>query len=337
MTHIDRNETTVPGIEYLCIMQKNHNIHSTFSKELQNRKHEILFSGDKVSIFRIRHIAQHSQTSDAEIAGTKNIMPNAISGTFCILACNAGTAEISVNYSRSTISQGAIVYLTPRMVISIASASENISITVISMKPSFFDDLEFHAQAYEQMVSYINQHTTPILTASTAENASNTENACKNIAKAAELYQTTDNHTAYADRMAIYLSNLILIYLSDALQSACKISLNKPSHKIEIYRNFKKLLTDNYEKEHYISFYADKLNISATYLSRLVRQITGRSVNDHITHMLTTEALRLIDCSDYSIKEISDMLGFADQASFGKFFKRQMKTSPSNYKKKFVL
>lgn len=82
---------------------------------------------------------------------------------------------------------------------------------------------------------------------------------------------------------------------------------------------------------------------------RLYRQLTGEikicepnsdepldsitaSVNEHIAHMLTTEARRLLDCTDLPVKQIAYRLGFADQASFGKFFRKQFGVSPTEYR-----
>jgi AraC-like DNA-binding protein len=45
------------------------------------------------------------------------------------------------------------------------------------------------------------------------------------------------------------------------------------------------------------------------------------------------EAKRLLYYTDKSIKEISGDLGFEDAAHFTKFFKNQLKMSPSDFKK----
>lgn len=66
-----------------------------------------------------------------------------------------------------------------------------------------------------------------------------------------------------------------------------------------------------------------------------MRSISGRTVNGHIADLLFTEARRLLDCTDYPIKQIADLLGFADQASFGKFFKEQTGISPKAYRKQY--
>ena len=100
----------------------------------------------------------------------------------------------------------------------------------------------------------------------------------------------------------------------------------------EIFLKFKRLLVSNYRKHHNIQFYADKLNISTTYLSRIVKRITGRTVYSHISELICVEAKRLLECSDKDVKEISDWLGFSDQSVFGKFFLKRTGLSPMKYR-----
>ena len=103
---------------------------------------------------------------------------------------------------------------------------------------------------------------------------------------------------------------------------------------MEIFHNFKKLSSHNYKKHHDILFYANNLNISTTYLSRIVKNITGHTVHFHISELLCTEAKRLLDTTDMGIKEIADELGFSDQSVFGKFFVKATGVSPLKYRKR---
>ena len=81
-----------------------------------------------------------------------------------------------------------------------------------------------------------------------------------------------------------------------------------------------------------IAFYADRLHISTVYLSRVVRQVTGRTVIDYINQMLLTEASFLLHTSSMSITQIADRLNFADTPSFSKFFSRLKGMSPRQYR-----
>ena len=102
-----------------------------------------------------------------------------------------------------------------------------------------------------------------------------------------------------------------------------------------LFREFKKLSVEHFLRHHDIAFYADALHISTTYLSRIVKRTTGHTVHAHLSGLLGAEARRYLESTDKDIKEIADRLGFADQSSFGKFFKAQSGISPQHYRQRF--
>ena len=69
-------------------------------------------------------------------------------------------------------------------------------------------------------------------------------------------------------------------------------------------------------------------------LSRVVRQVTGRTVIDYVNQMLMMEAAFLLRTSNLSIQQIADRLHFADTSSLSKFFLRMKGLSPREYRKR---
>ena len=131
------------------------------------------------------------------------------------------------------------------------------------------------------------------------------------------------------------LRMLYSIFLLD-LQNAQQRSImhrQTPQRVEEIFIEFVRLLPRHFVEHHDIPFYADRLHISTVYLSRVVRQITGRTVVDYINHMLLIEASFLLKTTQLSIAQIADYLHFADTPSFSKFFSRMKGMSPKDYRK----
>ena len=102
-----------------------------------------------------------------------------------------------------------------------------------------------------------------------------------------------------------------------------------------LFHDFISLLVDNYREQHYIGYYAGRLSITPTYLSKLIRHQTGKTAGYFINGMLYAEAHRLLIRSDRSIQEISDELCFSDQSAFGKFFKSKAGISPRQFREKY--
>jgi AraC-like DNA-binding protein len=127
---------------------------------------------------------------------------------------------------------------------------------------------------------------------------------------------------------------LYAVFLLD-LQSAQNRAITQrvvPQRVEEIFMGFIRLLPQHFAKHHDIAFYASELNISVVYLSRVVRQVTGRTVVDYINQMLLMEASFLLRTSELSISQIASRLCFADSPSFSKFFSRMKGVSPKEYR-----
>ena len=136
----------------------------------------------------------------------------------------------------------------------------------------------------------------------------------------------------YKENILQMLYAVFLLDLQDAQEKA--IVLRSVAQRVEeIFIGFLRLLPLHFAEHHDIPFYADQLHISPVYLSRVVRQVTGRTVVDYINQMLLMEASFLLQTSQLSITQIADHLHFADTPSFSKFFSRLNGMSPKEYRK----
>ena len=136
----------------------------------------------------------------------------------------------------------------------------------------------------------------------------------------------------YKGEVLRMLYSIFLLDLQNAQNSAI-VHRQTPQRVEEIFIGFIRLLPRYFVEHHDIAFYADRLHISPVYLSRVVRQVTGRTVIDYINQMLLMEASFLLRTSSMSITQIADHLHFADTPSFSKFFSRLKGMSPKDYRK----
>jgi AraC-like DNA-binding protein len=136
----------------------------------------------------------------------------------------------------------------------------------------------------------------------------------------------------YRGEVLRMLYSIFLLDLQNA-QNRAIVHRQTPQRVEEIFIGFIRLLPDHFAEHHDIPFYASALHISSVYLSRVVRQVTGRTVIDYINQMLLMEASFLLRTSELSITQIADRLHFADTPSFSKFFSRLNGMSPKEYRK----
>ncbi|MEU7822793.1 AraC family transcriptional regulator [Catellatospora sp. NPDC049133] len=78
---------------------------------------------------------------------------------------------------------------------------------------------------------------------------------------------------------------------------------------------------------------AAALGVSQGYLGEAVRDVTGRSPGELIRHARTVEAMRLLAGTRLSIAQIARELGFADQAYFCRFFRRETGSSAGEFRR----
>lgn len=127
------------------------------------------------------------------------------------------------------------------------------------------------------------------------------------------------------------LYNLFLNDLTATQESSIR-QHRFPKRVEEIYLDFLRLLSQHYVEHRDIAFYASQLCITTTYLSRIVRQVSGRTVVKYIDQMLLMEAAWLLQTTTLTVAQIADRLHFADTTTFARFFKRQKGCTPKEFR-----
>jgi len=127
-----------------------------------------------------------------------------------------------------------------------------------------------------------------------------------------------------------------LIYqLASIYLSMERFSLIRHSARsIEITKAFKQVLRHHLKTIRRASEFAEKMNITTSYLNDTVKAVTGFSVTYYIQQEMMREAQRLLYYSSLSVKEIGNTLGFEDEKYFNRLFKKVIGISPGAFRKK---
>ena len=136
-------------------------------------------------------------------------------------------------------------------------------------------------------------------------------------------------------------------YTLEAIGSLVKLFLIQSNNHCSLYkqnnpqliettnhllRSFKRLLNQHYSTKHMVSDYADMLAVTADYLNKTVKGITGKSAKEHIQSKIATEAKRSLIFTNLSGKELAYELGFDESAHFNNFFKKTTGFTPSEFR-----
>ena len=101
----------------------------------------------------------------------------------------------------------------------------------------------------------------------------------------------------------------------------------------QTFDRFIQLVTEYHDRERGMAFYSDKLCLTPKYLSKIIKEASGRSAPDWIDAFVILEAKNMLKYSDVPIKEIVYKLHFPNQSVFYKFFKTHTGLTPSEYRK----
>lgn len=125
----------------------------------------------------------------------------------------------------------------------------------------------------------------------------------------------------------LFLYELKLIYAKYSSTNAANFT-----RKESLVVQFLTILSIHYKKQHNVKFYAGTLYVTAGYLNKVVKQVTGKNVKILIIEALISEAKILLEDSHFTIAEIADEMTFRSVTIFSIFFKKHTSFSPSEYR-----
>jgi len=80
---------------------------------------------------------------------------------------------------------------------------------------------------------------------------------------------------------------------------------------------------------------AETINLSPSYLSSLLKVLTGKSTQQHLHDKLIDRAKEKLSTTDLSVSEIAYELGFEYPQSFSNLFKKKTNSSPMEFRQSF--
>ena len=139
----------------------------------------------------------------------------------------------------------------------------------------------------------------------------------------------------YGDEIARRISKLFLHDKNRRSQSQFLSSpFNKGHHDQEV------LLIQDWLEKHYdtdftVSLLAEKSNMSLRNFLRRFQEATGMPPSTYIQTLRIELAKKALESTSKSVSEIVADVGYSDQKSFGRLFKRHTDLTPSEYRRRY--
>lgn len=112
-----------------------------------------------------------------------------------------------------------------------------------------------------------------------------------------------------------------------------KSNVLEKSKKTPIVLEVEKYIKKNYGDEKLsVEKLSNKLGISQTYLTRLLKKEIGMNFIDYLTYIRIQNAIELMKDPSIKIYEIANLVGYNTQHYFSNVFKKNMGMSPNDYR-----
>ncbi|MCH4019202.1 MAG: helix-turn-helix domain-containing protein [Prevotella sp.] len=240
---------------------------------------------------------------------------------YSISLIHKGEIQVQINNTRITLHTGQLFYLSPFQFTEILKATPDTEIESVFVTSEYYD----------QTLNSAHDFTLGLIDIYALYSLNETQEE--------EFYHTYRTLRHFIAQKHVYKNEIIqdIVHIIQFLLSDLTLhGMTQPhdaSHKEEIYRIFVHLAAKNFRKERQLKFYADQLNITSTYLSRTIREVSGHTVYDYLESLLYDDACSLLKTTSKSIGEIAELLSFHDQAAFSNFFKQHSGMSPLAFRK----
>jgi AraC-like DNA-binding protein len=245
---------------------------------------------------------------------------------FILMAlCRKGKATYSIDTREQTVLPGDLFFISERHIIDNFEASDDFDCLCIMLSTQFYHGFVQNVKNVSSLLLF--SMNNPVVSL-TKQEIQTYENFFMVIRE-----KIADENHHYRKELVQALLLAMFYDMSGVIYRIEQSSAKKQSRSDVIFARFIALLQENFRKERRVGWYASQLEITAKYLSEVVKNVSKRTPNEWIDSYVVLEIRVLLKNSPKSIKEITEELNFPNQSFLGKYFKEHVGVSPSEYRK----
>lgn len=247
---------------------------------------------------------------------------------YTIVFIISGQLKVQLNLTSYELRDGDVIVITPKTVMHILKMDGDFQLIVINftldfalqntIKKNEVNSFDFYASNMIQKLSLKPAEMEQFVQYSTLLLEKNTHK----------------NPALFGDEIVSLIFNLLLYELAVVYKNNNADIRIEMSRKEELTFRFLKILEQNFKSQRSVQFYADSLFVTRGHLSKVVKEISGKTAGQLIDDATIMEARLLLSEPSSSIAQIANELQFGDQSLFGRFFKKNTGFSPSEYRNK---
>lgn len=136
----------------------------------------------------------------------------------------------------------------------------------------------------------------------------------------------------YRKEIAVHLMIALFYEISAIYQRGQPVIPKSRKRDEELFEKFLFLVTQHCKSERRLEFYARQMFLTPKYLSSVVKQVSGQSASEWISHTVILNAKTMLRSSTMTVQQVSNELNFPNPSFFGQYFKKHTGITPKEYK-----
>ncbi len=241
-----------------------------------------------------------------------------------ILICRGGRASLNVNYKDWQLHEGAVITLFPNDVVRLTThedgAETPFSAEMLKYNPALLREasLQLEHTVYSQLREDRCRQDTPVVT-----------EIIDNMFSLLKVYFRQTECTCISQLVLCQLK-AFFIGFHEYLQRNPEMCPDEvKSYRVrQLFNRFMWLMERNCKISRDVNFYAERMDITSKYLTRIVRQVTGHTPKTIIDQYVILQLKMQLKRGGQSVKEIAWEYHFTDVSFFCRYFKKHTGITP---------
>lgn len=239
-----------------------------------------------------------------------------------VIFCEKGDARGSVNLIPYSLKPGGMLIVLPGHIMESYEVSEDFEGTHIFMSELFLsrldigDGYKFYDEVERNPYIQMDQRSSEAIE--------------KYVVMCRAMLEFKDENPNTEESLRL-LTKLFFLMMGWFLhQKAFSQSLSdRPSDTVGRFIN---LVKKHYHEHRDVEFYAGEMNMTAKYLSAVVKKTSGKTPLEWIENYVILDAKAQLSSTMNTVQQITYNLHFPTQSFFGRYFKRVVGVSPTDYR-----
>ena len=238
-----------------------------------------------------------------------------------VLLCNGGNGYGAINLRPIHLQKDSLLIALPSQIAE-SNVDESFKGTFLVMSEHFLSRLNigdaylFHKQVENNPLYQLDERTATTF---------------RSLIELVHNIMLNGDDSSGMEEIFSLISRLFFILISRVVNPSSDAQETGQRHG-EVMMQFLQLLRQHYRDHRDVGFYADKMNISAKYMTTLVKKASGKSAIQWIEDYVILDAKAQLSSTVNTIQQIAFDLNFPSQSLFGRYFKRAVGMSPSDYR-----